>query len=112
MTTARFWYYHKSGMVRIKLRAGQSLHHSHGGRTEEGWSRESNRFEFDGRTVTNEFCNDGADCDGRMTRHGVVTCAADRLAAGYLDTENGAAFPDWQTVETGQRDYSAESAGY
>ncbi|KGT73711.1 hypothetical protein MA20_42960 [Bradyrhizobium japonicum] len=112
MQTARFWHYHKSGLVKIKIRSGQTLHHSHGGRTDEGWHRESNAFSFDGRTVVNDWCKDGADCDGRLTQHGSCHCPADRLAAGYDDTENGARFPDWQPGETGQRDYAAEAAGY
>ncbi|MBR0998800.1 hypothetical protein ABIF65_003718 [Bradyrhizobium japonicum] len=112
MKTARFWHYHKSGAVKIKLRPGQTVHHSHGGRTDEGWHRESNAFQFDGRTVTVEWCNDGADCDGRLTRSGISHCAADRLTAGYHDTETGESFPDWQEGESSQRDYAAEAAGY
>ncbi|MCP1852818.1 MULTISPECIES: hypothetical protein [unclassified Bradyrhizobium] len=112
MKTARFWHYHKSGLVRIALRTGQTLHHSHGARTDEGWTRESNIFSFDGQTVTNEWCDDGADCDGRLTCNGVCSCAADRLSAGYHDVENGARFPDWQAAASIQRDYSAEAAGY
>lgn len=110
--TARFWECHKSGIVRIKIATGQTLHHSHGGRTDEGWHRESRVYSFDGETVSCDWSNDGADCDGRISHGGIVHCAADRLAAGYHDAEAGATFPDWQAGDSFQRDHSAEAAGY
>jgi hypothetical protein len=96
--------------VLVKLREGQTLHHSRGGSTDEGWSSESNIFSFDGRTVTNEWCTDGCDCDGRLSRGGVSFCTVRELRAGY--SENGVAFPKWQNVGDYQRDFSAEAMGY
>jgi hypothetical protein len=112
MKSARFWDDCHGAIVRIKIAAGQTLHHSHGGRTDEGWSRESRIYSFDGETVTYEWCNDGVDCDGRLTRCGVCACPVEKLAAGYDDIENGAKFPAWKPLTESQRDYSAESANY
>jgi hypothetical protein len=109
MNTARFWHYHQ-GDVKITLRKGERLCHSHGGPTDEGWTREWNIWEFDGHTVTCEYGSDGADCDGRVSSHGISQCPANKLAAGH--SENGVAYPAWRHGERGQRDYSAEAAGY
>ena len=106
---ARFWTYH-NGAVRIKLNAGQTVHHSHGGKTEEGYSWEANRYSFDGIMVTSEWHSDSRDCDGRMTRGGEAVCHLRNLSAGYA--EDGIRFPDWQQIDECQRDYSAEAAGY
>lgn len=109
---ARFWTYHKSGVVRIKLNPGQTLYHSHGGPTDEGYSRTSEAYTFDGRMVATEWQVDARDCDGRMTHTGSSYCAVDKLAAGYVDAEAGVAFPAWESGEGSQRDYSAEAMGY
>lgn len=108
--TARFWHWHH-GAVLIKLQIGQSVCHSHGGRTDEGWHRETNMFSFDGETVTNEWSSDGVDCDGRLSRAGVSFCQVDCLRSGYQD-ETGLRFPEWQQGKSSQRDYSAEAMGY
>jgi hypothetical protein len=108
---ARFWHYH-NGAVRLKINAGQTIHHSHGGATDEGYSWEAVAYSFDGETVTCEWATQSRDCDGRMDRNGVTHCPADQLAAGYRDDEFGVTYPAWQQGESGQRDYSAEAMGY
>ena len=35
---ARFWVFKHTGPVKLTLRPGQTLHHYHGERTEEGWT--------------------------------------------------------------------------
>lgn len=107
----RFWHY-GNGAVLITLRKGQTLNHSTGGPTDEGWHRESNTWTFDGHTVVCVWRNDGADCDGRLTRHGVSWFPIHDAKAGYHDAELGAYFPDWRGGQTHQRDYSAEAMGY
>ena len=111
MKQARFWEYH-NGLVKIKINEGKTIHHSHGGPTDEGYSWEAKSFSFDGRTVTCEWATDARDCDGRMTRSGVSHCDVERLSQGYIDEESGVTFPSWENGESSQRDYSAESAGY
>ena len=109
--TIRFWHF-GAAPVLIKMRAGQTLNHSSGGRTDEGWSRSSNSWTFDGETVVCEWVNDGCDCDGRLTRSGEAYFAADKAMAGYRDDEDGVTYPDWQHGDSGQRDYAAEAMGY
>jgi hypothetical protein len=111
MKTARFWHWH-TGLVKIKIRDGQTVHHSHGGPTDEGYHWEACSYTFDGHTVTCEWSTDSRDCDGRMTRGGITQCDVERLAQGYVDDEAGVTFPAWEDVSHGQRDYAAEAAGY
>ena len=106
---ARFWTFH-SGDVRIKLNAGQIVHHSHGGRTDEGYHWETSVYHFDGREVTCEWSTDSQDCDGRMTRGGFSRCALRNLDKGHR--EGDVIYPAWEHLDENQRDFSAEAAGY
>ena len=112
MKTVRFWHYHNGSEVLIKMTAGETLFHSHGGPTDEGWTRESHAWHFDGETVTCEWCHDGADCDGRLTRSGESFCSVADLRAGFHDAETNIQFPRWQERDSRQRDYSAEAMNY
>ena len=109
---ARFWHFGPCGPVKLTLRPGQSLTHSTGGRTDEGWSQSSTRWTHEGETVHLEWCDDGSDCDGRLTRTGENRCALDRLHNGNVCPEFGIVYPDWQEARVSVRDYSAEDAGY
>jgi hypothetical protein len=109
---ARFWTHHRSGVVRIKINAGQTLFFSYGGPTDEGYSWTAEAYNFDGKTVAVEWRTDARDCDGPITRTGSAHCSFDRLSSGYEDCEARVRFPAWENGETGQRDYSAEAAGY
>jgi hypothetical protein len=112
MKQARFWTDHRGGIVKIKIADGQTLSHSFGGPTDEGYSWSGVTYSFDGRTVTCEWATDSRDCDGRMQHHGVAHCDVERLSQGYCDTDAGVIFPAWEHDEQGQRDHSAEAAGY
>jgi hypothetical protein len=109
MTTARFWHYHV-GAVLIKLEAGQTVTHSSGGQTDEGYSWATNTYSFDGKTVTCEWSTDSRDCDGRYTSSGTSYCPLARLGGGYREDE--IAYPAWEPGDARQRDYSAEAMGY
>jgi len=110
MLTAKFWIDHNGGTVRLKIRSGQTVSHSYGGRTDEGYSYTGESYSFDGQTVTCEWGTDASDCDGRIQHGGEAYCDVAELAAGYA--EDGIAFPAWQHGEYSQRDHSAEAAGY
>jgi hypothetical protein len=110
--TARFWIDRNGGIVRLKLRKGQTVSHSFGGPTEEGYSWTAETYSFDGQTVTCEYGTDARDCDGRVTHSGECSCDVLALRAGYNDLECGVTFPAWQQGQSAQRDYSAEAAGY
>jgi hypothetical protein len=111
---ARFWTYINGSPVRIKLNTGDALSHSACWNTDEGWSAEANTWSFDGDTVTLIWTTDGVDCDGRLRRFGKVVCHRRQLSAGYISEElpAGQAFPEWQSIEERQRDYSAEAMNY
>ncbi len=109
---ARFWVYFTSP-VRIKLNKGQTLCHYHGGPTDEGWYSESNIWSFDGTQVSNEWIQDGRDCDGRIEHMSTCVCPLNKLAAGYAaPDEPGIQYPRWKDVCHSQRDHSAEAMGY
>lgn len=111
MKQARFWDFY-NGAVRIKINAGETLHHSHGGATDEGYSWEAVSYSFDGETVICEYATQARDCDGRYDRSGVSVCRFDQLGAGYNDEELGARYPAWQEGVHSERDHSAEAMNY
>jgi hypothetical protein len=112
MAQARFWTDHNGDIVKLKITAGQTLSHSYGGPTDEGYSWTVLTYSFDGKTVTCEWDSDARDCDGRMQHSGLTVCHVDQLASGYVDPDMGVTFPAWQTSEEHQRDHSAEAMGY
>jgi hypothetical protein len=73
-------------------------------------NRSENEWEFDGEILVNRWRNDGADCDGRLTRYGTSYCKAEDIRGGYK--VEGIIFPRWQEGRGGQRDFSAEAMGY
>lgn len=112
MRQARFWIDHKGGVVRLKIRAGDTLCFSHGGATDEGYSWTGESYAFDGQRVTCQWATDSRDCDGRMTHNGEAFCHVARLSSGYTDPDCGVAFPAWEHGEQSQRDHTAESMNY
>jgi hypothetical protein len=111
MRHVKFWTFSATGaLVKIKMRAGDTFRHHWGARTDEGWSSEDLQFSFDGVRVTCETFTEGVDCDGRMQRFGESFFFAGQEHQG---TElAGVRFPKWQSLASGQRDYTAEAAGY
>ena len=95
---------------------------SHGGEHEEGWSRTDTIWELDGDVVVCTVYDDGRDCDGRLSTTTVVVCPVSDLAACDVYTDGDAEasasgplpfrVPAWRERSRGQRDYSAERAGY
>lgn len=107
---ARFWTY-ASGAARIKLNAGQTVTHVHGGATDEGYSWTVETYHFDGKLVTCEWQTDARDCDGRMTRGGIVAARYCDLSSGHRD-DDGITFPVWNEIKSSQRDHAAEAMNY
>ena len=105
----RFWVWVNSGWCRLSLRPGQALNWHRCAATEEGWEAEHASWSLHASGVLCEAGSEGRDCDGRLSYwwalhwDGETTLPAD---------ENGPERPDWQTVDTGRRDYQAEAAGY
>ena len=109
--TARFWVYDaaRESNVRLSLSEGQSITVARGGPTDEGYSYDSDAYRLEGDTVIREYESDGRDCDGRLSRSGVLACRVDALDAHEFD---GVGYPCWDRLEGSQRDYSAEAQGY
>lgn len=118
----RFWVWAGSaegGYVKLTLKHGQSLEHSHFERTDEGWSSSSTTWTHRGRYITRECCTDGRDCDGRLITG--FDDEADNLAPQVDHFVTGEYRKDgpvigwapvWQNVGSVRRDYSAEAMGY
>lgn len=112
---ARFWVYERGGWVKLTLRPGQSLEIYTGGPCDEGSHFESVRWVHEGSRVVCEYQTWGSDCDGRREYHSVRACKLGELKGmDHTDPESGErlALPTWERAEEGQRDYSAEEAGY
>jgi hypothetical protein len=112
MTTrnARFWDYVNTSRVKLTLRPGQALTWSKWERTDEGWSSEGCTWSHDGAGVRCQYGSDGVDCDGRLRQGGELYAPLAALHAGR--TVDDVTYPAWEKVESWQRDYRAEAAGY
>jgi hypothetical protein len=109
-TQARFWLWENGGWVRIKIKAGQTLHWSRSQATDEGWSGVGLRLEFDGEIVRRECVNDGRDCDGRLTEVSEAECPVHLLAAWRAD--DGVMCPEWSDIGGSRYDEYAQAANY
>jgi hypothetical protein len=106
---AKFWAWVNDGQVRITLRPGQSLHWGKSWRHDEGWSSEGETWTHVGTAVERDAWTDGRDFEGRLSTETRLFCPLERLHAREVD---GLFLPDWQRIESSQRDYQAEAAGY
>lgn len=114
---ARFNVLIHGEQVPITLKPGQTLSWGAAWRHEEGWSSVSYVWSFDGEYVTQDYATDGRDCDGRLSTESVTECHVHHLRAhtytlNHADGERTYYAPKWETVRSGQRDYSAEAMGY
>lgn len=123
-TNARFWEYINGSLVKLTLRPGQRLHHSHSETTDEGWSAESKYWEYDADWSTVSFVSvsDGRDCDGYLSRTTEGQCWVVDLNSRpafigqnpdyedlYHDTIK---LPNWEYDSARIHDESAIAAGY
>ena len=110
---ARFWIWYGpgDGMVRLKLKPGQTLEWESGGPCAEGWGMSGEEYEHEGSFVRASSWSASQDCDGRHSSESEHVCPLDKLAAHH-NTYNGLEMPDWREESASQRDYAAEAAGY
>lgn len=106
---ARFWTYVHGDLVKLTLRPGQTLEHSEGGPTEEGYHWLWIEWTLHHDHVTRFTREDSRDCDGRVTDEEHAECALDQLSAHEFE---GTRFPQWERSHERHRDYNAEAAGY
>ncbi len=113
-TRVRFWVWYKDSPVRLTVALNQTVETIDAGPTDEGWYRKDNSYTLeladDGfLVVTRKWCDDGRDCDGRLTRYGEDQCTRPQLSEGYEDEEHSIRYPAWQqTRKTRQHDEYAE----
>lgn len=107
---ARFWVY-ANEPTKITLKPGQELSWGRYAPHEEGWSSESQTWSYDGEYVEHEWCDDGRDCDGRLTRSGERLAHRTKLAEEYNEYA-GVRYPAWGDAASRQYDEYAEAAGY
>lgn len=101
--------------VRLKLTPGQCVKWGKSYPTDEGWGAEGCAWMHDGNRVLRRWWSDGVDCDGRLSRNGVdVSRVVDLAAVQSEQIFNGRIIcrPDWEQIDSTQRDYTAEAAGY
>ena len=97
----------------ITLRAGETFQDRKHETTDEGWSRSTRTWTFDGSRVLRIADSDGVDCDGRMSQHEEHETTPADAAAGF-QLPDGRRLALWHAVKGAarQRDYSAERMGY
>ena len=107
MRNVRFRVWHNDQYTKLTLRPDQTLEFGRSERTEEGYSWECDRYTYDAETetVTHEAFEGGRDCDGYSSEKWIWTIPAKSLT--LRDS-----FSAWVKVEHGQRDMTAEAAGY
>jgi hypothetical protein len=108
---ARFWVIWNADLVKLTLAPGQRLSLFHAERHEEGWHCIRKSFEHTGEAILQEIHNDGTDCDGRLTYSSTSACPLAELGAFVSDCCKEP-LPRWTVLESEQRDFSAEAAGY
>ena len=109
MKTIRFWHW-AGAPVLIKLRAGDCLSHHHTTRHDEGWTRISHRWSFDGEVLQQVYSNDGRDCDGSHGYEQRSYITHEHVRAGIKD--DGVEYPQWQDGGASAYDSYAEAMGY
>lgn len=118
---ARFWEYINDGWVKITVPEGQTRRWGKYYRTDDGWSSEGVFYENDGIVVIATNVNQGVDCDGRLSGGCKLFCQLERLQAKPVEVVHPygdywyimpVPLPDWQKIESWQRDYTAESMNY
>lgn len=116
---ARFWDYINGSWVKLTLKPGQRIQHEQRGQHDEGWWIRQSAWVFDGNEVVSDTVDDGTDCDGRLSRGMKLACPVERLFSRIQtlpyapNMGHGAiGLPDWAKIQSGQRDHTAEAAGY
>jgi hypothetical protein len=136
----RFTVFENGAYAVLTLRRGDSLEWATGCPTEEGYSAEGCLWYWpaDGETIFRDSWTDGRDCDGRLSTETSCAVPVSRLHSraiadcpkcgthierGYLRgicprcgrlpvAVEWLRLPEWQRIDSSQRDYTAEAAGY
>ena len=116
---ARFWVWECDGWVKLTVKPGETLKHYSGGPCEEGFHYEMTAWEYDkdfgedAPQIVRHFTSESRDCDGPLEHHSVSACPIGRLREErWAPADDEILTPDWQKVESWQRDHYAEAMGY
>lgn len=112
--TARFWVSHNGDYVRLSLRGGDLIELFEGGQTDEGSEATWTTYSRVGDVITCDSQSSGRDCDGaHSSAWECETTIRDLTAAEPIEwNPERPPMPQWRAVDSSQRDYAAESAGY
>lgn len=108
----RFWDFVGTGLVKLTLKPGQTLHHHRSWHNGEGYSWEISEYQVEDDVVVNNFGFGGRDVDSRMSGGCTTICPLDKLKARPAYNQPGYFIPEWKRESEYQRDYSAEAANY
>lgn len=107
---ARFLIWNARGeAIKVTLHPGEVVSWSTGGPDDEGWHSEGEILEYADGGISRTAWTDGRDCDGRLSTETRLFCPMERLHSREYE---GLLLPDWERIESSQRDYQAEAAGY
>jgi hypothetical protein len=115
--TVRLWVWINDSPVKLTLHNMEPVRFGKSGPTDEGYHSERTTLEYDGEEgkIYRYYHEDGSDCDGRLERESESeTTPALKYSGNDYTDETGQLirFPHWTTTTSGQRDYTAEAAGY
>lgn len=92
--------------VKIGLRDGKAADFSEGGQTEEGYSFTHYSFSREGNLIHLSITSNSCDCDGPLDSYQDLVCHVSQL---HTSSRKG---PEWQPLDSFQRDHCAERMGY
>ena len=117
----RFWHFANDDWVKVTLKEGQKLIHTRGEWHDEGWWHRETEFSFDGTDLSRIEFSDVIDCYGRLSSGSESVChrSGTRKIPCYIGSKGGIDGysndmfrPDWENINSFQRDYEAEKANY
>lgn len=106
----RFWDYINCP-VKIKLKPNQELIYTQSYYNGEGYTHTIYGWLYQDNKLIYKVGTDTTDCDGRLTTYDEFECNLTELHSEY-NKEYQLFFPNWKRVNSHQRDFFAEAAGY
>jgi len=116
--TVRFWVLWRGGWVRLALRNGQEIHLEFSEPTDEGFFYECDQYCWIDDFIYRQDFVRQRDCDGLYDHYHDSVCHILDVTKGVVikelfdDPDVPDRAPVWRVTKRGQRDYTAEAAGY
>lgn len=111
---ARFWTIINGSPVKITLQPHETLRHTRGGPTEEGYSYSGNEWYWDERVVHVLNWSKARGCDGPLETYceqWINPCDLKHHTSEFVEDPE-VMFPRYQTMDCCQYDAFAAAAGY